>query len=202
MHLICSNDKDMYQILNNQNIFQYYSYGKNNTLLNYTEALKKYFSVNYDLTTDINPLLLTIMMAISGDKIDDVPGVHGIGPKKCLKLLDTSVISDLEYDNIIKNIFGDAPLFTNQNTDTENKDLLKIINNEELIRKSIKLISYECLVYWLERACKYHQKPWINYIDSTISKKEIMFSDTKTLMECVGFINDFVLREYDIQFLF
>lgn len=78
---IVSNDKDFAQLL-----------GKKVRLLRYHHDMKEYVRVthkNCHLHYDVEPHRIIDMMIMQGDKIDNIPGVKGIGPAAIKKLLAT-----------------------------------------------------------------------------------------------------------------
>ncbi len=106
LHIVCSNDHDMYQILSKPNTIQLFRYQSENKILTEKTALLKFLGVNnqsVDSKTktiekfnkfDLN--YLSSMMAVIGDIGDNVPGVDGFGPKRTLSLFDNiDIIKEL-----------------------------------------------------------------------------------------------------------
>jgi DNA polymerase-1 len=84
---IATGDKDIMQLVNNE--VYVYNTNKDGEIYN-DEKVEKKFGVKPDKIIDL--------MALTGDKSDNIPGVSGIGPKTALKLIKE--FSSLE--NIIK----------------------------------------------------------------------------------------------------
>jgi hypothetical protein len=144
-NIIYSGDKDMYQCLTSRNKFVFSRNKKSFGIINGQECLENYLGASSCFDAEDVPVILAIM----GDEIDDVKGIRGIGPKTVCKISKEikelfGPIKDM-YEKINKN----ENIF-NPNFRTNNKYVSKIIENEELIIKNIKLTSYKYLSDYIE----------------------------------------------------
>lgn len=87
---IFSSDKDFVQLLNN-----------NVSILN-PRDFKMYDKSNAKEWIGVTPNLVADFLALTGDSIDNIPGVKGIGPKTAVALLEEYSSLDSIYSNIGK----------------------------------------------------------------------------------------------------
>jgi len=98
---ICSNDKDMMQLVDT-NVYIYDP--RIGDYINSDKVVKK---------TGVNPSQFIDYLALQGDVVDNVPGLPGVGPKTAMKWIQTygsiknllehnSKLSDKQRDNLLK----------------------------------------------------------------------------------------------------
>ncbi|MCB1189185.1 MAG: DNA polymerase I [Leptospiraceae bacterium] len=124
--LIFSSDKDMYQLLD-KNVF----------MLKGKKGVTEFVKLDEDwVKTEIgiSPAQITDYMGIVGDKIDDIPGVSGIGEKGAAKLLAEYQTLDGIYQQIdeIRNPSLKEKLKTNQENAYLSKQLATIKKDIDL----------------------------------------------------------------------
>lgn len=106
LHILVSNDHDMYEAINKPNIIQLYRHrgvSKINTCDTCIEAFLGVDKCSINSKTKLCEKIsnfdlryLSSMMAVIGDMGDGVPGVDGIGPKKALDLFgDMNIVLEL-----------------------------------------------------------------------------------------------------------
>ena len=200
LHVLCSNDHDMYQAINKPNIFQLYKYRSEKRLLDYTTCLFDYLDIdkksarmqekNSDYIRRFNIGYIPAMMAVVGDPGDDVPGVTGIGPSKAVELfMDQNTVNELigtpeELDERVASGGMFLKSFDpNKDYGPWNKILTKQVkkhkfeSNQEgfydintLITDSFKMISFEQLCRWLEKQECTEKIDWLKYMNLITDK--------------------------------
>lgn len=188
LHIICSNDKDLFQILTLPNTIQSYKIKNTNTVLSRLSMLKKFTNVNklsiknraskLDKLSHIDPKYITAMMAVKGDAGDDVPGVKGIGPAALIDLFSAN--------DVVNNIIGSPEDLDNRIANNGKffredqigigrlpKRWRDVFLHNDLITMSYKLISFEALCNWLEKKDMTEKTDYINYINKLLTKEDI-----------------------------
>lgn len=217
-HVVCSNDKDLYQTLTGDNVLQMYRANKISSILNRGSIIPTYLKVNKQNTKNraeklekisrINREYLPVMMAIAGDDVDDIPGIDGVGPVSIINLFSqTETASNLIgtkdelEDRISKggNVFVEDRMGLSQMSDLWRKIFIR----NEFITRSYKLISFESLCRWLEDRSNTNKMEYINYVDKLLNKDGIHIIPTaKSFMTSLQIIEDLYLTEDTIGNLF
>jgi len=217
-HVICSNDKDLYQTLINDNIIQLYRKNKINNMISRESILPAYLKLNkpdikkkeekLEKISKINRDYLSSMMAIVGDEVDDIPGIDGIGPVSIINLfsqtdISSNLLGSLEEieDRISKGgkLFLEDKIGMNQMTDLWRKIFIK---NDD-ITMSYKLISFESLCRWLEKKDNTEKTKYLRYVDKLLNKDEIKIIPTaKSFITSLQIIEDLYLTEDVVNNLF
>jgi len=136
-HLIYGNDKDHYQILEKNNIYQFIKNWKKNIILESSGVWKH--MLKQDIPFDVS--YVPFFHAIIGDDADDIKGISGIGVKTLCKISEEliSILGTMEsvYDKIKnkKSIFPDKYI-------TNTKAIKTLINNEQQIISCLYQVSY------------------------------------------------------------
>lgn len=199
LHIICSNDHDMYEAITQPNIIQLFKCRGVSKILTDSSCIYGFLGIDkqsinsktkiLDKLNEFDPKYLSALMAVIGDSGDDVPGVDGVGPKKALDLFsDMSVIMDLlgtpeEIDDrVAENGLFLKPFDTNKDYGAWNKVLqAKVLRDKkkpelgtydinELLTNSFKLQSFEQLCRWLERRDTTSKYAWLKYLSDVADK--------------------------------
>ena len=199
-HIIYSNDHDMLQCLDkNVYIFQKIKTGKNliKRIVKKGETFQTYLKED-----NIPDEYLPLYMGIAGDKSDDVDGVYGIGIKNWIKLLPELIEITGGIDNLINNVINKKPIFDKTRANLENKQLKKIIDEEEnnnLITNNIKMTSFKVI-------SRYFQDP--DTIEMLQRKDKLMriIENNQTVpykvMKDALLKNDIVLSDEEFQIIY
>jgi len=217
-HVVCSNDKDLYQTLINDNVIQLYRMNKTNNILNKESVLQTYLKVNKTSTkkkaeklekiSKMDRTHLAAMMSMIGDDVDDVPGIDGIGPVSIINLFSQmETVKNLlgtqeELEDRISNggnVFIEDNIGLNQMSDLWRKVFIK----NDLVTRAYKLISFESLCRWLENKSSTEKMEYIKYVDKLLSKEDIqIIPTTKSFMTSLQVIEDLYLTEDTVGNLF
>lgn len=217
-HVVCSNDKDLYQTLINDNIIQLYRKNKENVIISRESILSSYLKLNksniknkeekLNKISKIEKDYLPSMMAIVGDNVDDIPGIDGIGPVSIINLFSQTDIANVllgslgEIEDRISNggkLFLEDKIGMNQMSDLWRK---VFIRNDD-ITMSYKLISFESLCRWLEKEDNTEKLKYIRYVDKLLNKNEIKIIPTaKSFITSLQIIEDLYLTEDVVNNLF
>jgi len=145
-NIILSKDKDLLQCLINDNIIQITKPKKEYRFNNCYNAIQTFDKDNISNYKEnkaiIYGYIIAIILAVLGDRADNVEGIQGIGFKTIYKFLnklfDLSNINDfISIDDIIDKI---EQLNINDNTGK------KLLNNIDKLQQSYKLVSFKELI--------------------------------------------------------
>lgn len=143
LNLIYSNDKDMWQTVND-NTFAFVKHGKTKKLITPGKVMSAFLKRE----CKIDKSYFNLAKAIWGDVGDDIDGVDQVGPASIIKIFPEfqKIIGNMNdvYDNIENRL----PIFNVIPSKIENKKLKSVVDAEldsGLISKNLKLISFELL---------------------------------------------------------
>lgn len=205
-HILSSNDKDHFQVLNLPNTVMFSRKGGTTNILDKQSYLSKFLKVNkasvntqsnlIELMSKVDPEHIAVMMAICGDKSDNVFGLHKIGEKGAIKMLANKEVVDslLGTSEDIETRIQNGQKVIKENPDiydSLDKQWKQAYDSNELLTASYRQISYESLVRWLEKQDhtfkinrlekinEIYNKPVYNY------DKNILINNVKRLEDCV-----------------
>jgi len=215
-NVICSNDKDLLQnIRGNNNVMVYKNKGdsfmvtEDSVLLKYTN-LHKYSNKNImsksRKLSQIDLDYLSAMMAIIGDSGDDVKGVNKIGPMKIIDMFcdEKHKIYLGSFEELCDRVSSGGCYFRD-NLDISSMDTnwKLAYNNKDIVTKALKMISFECLIKYLETSVKDNAVNNKNYIYKILNKNNFnLIEDPKILLEGLSSIQDLYLTENEALNLF
>lgn len=189
LHVICSNDKDMYQALINDNVIQVFNVRGNKSVINRNSTLTTYSKISkdtpknklkyMDCIKNINPDYISAIMACVGDSGDDVKGIKRFGAKSGIKLFsNTDEVKRFigTCDELIDRVSSGGKFLkediSEQDIKTSEGNWINIYENNDLVTNAYKLISFECLSRWLEENNKTEKIEYRRYIDNILSKEK------------------------------
>jgi len=146
-NVVYSLDKDLLQTITSDNIFQYYRHASNRKMLGKEDAMKHYLKIKESKECDSSPYLsyLPLFLSIVGDSSDGYAGVYGIAEKTLFKIFPKLIPFMGSMDTVYKNLQESKPLFGGCQG-TNNKAIQKILDNEDIIIRNLKLASFQLLV--------------------------------------------------------
>lgn len=217
-HVVCSNDKDLYQTLINDNVIQLYRMNKTNNVLSRRSILSTYLKVNKPSTkkkaeklekiSKIDKNYLAAMMAVVGDDVDDIPGIDGIGPVSVINLFSqTEIVTNLlgTPEELEERISNGGKIFLEDRIGLGYMSELwrKVFLRNDLVTQAYKLISFESLCRWLENRSSTDKIEYIKYVDKLLNKEGIQKIPTpKSFITSLQVIEDLYLTEDTIENLF
>lgn len=161
-HIIYSNDKDMYQCLEEDNTFQFVRHYRKLKILSKNNVMSEFLKGETTIGPDYFPLLLSII----GDDGDGFKMVNGIAEKTLLKVVDELPKLFGTMDEVYKNI-KDKKSIIREDYRTKNKVLQRIIKDEELIIRNLKLASFRLICDFFDN----------DYHITTIDKRKKLLED-------------------------
>lgn len=219
LHILSSNDKDHYQFLNLPNTLMFFKKAGEYVVLNKNKFINKF--VNYktlpfekqtqwiNIIKNVEPEQIVNIMALVGDAVDEVPGIKGVGNKTAIKLFSEKEVVEkligppegslkriLEGKNLV---IEDSIPFSKLSNKWKN-----VISNNELITNAYKLISYDCLINWLEKKDTVHKVETLEKIENILNKESKKFTKEYIVDFYKLLINleDFELSKMDVINLF
>jgi hypothetical protein len=196
-HIIYSNDHDMYQVLGlNKNIYQFIKSKDNRQVVKQNDVLSKYLKFKNTIPNEYFPLI----MAVLGDKGDDVPKIKNIGPKTIPKIINKLIEMVGGMENLHQNVRDKKPIF---NIDSINDKNLSVIIEEE---KKNSLISNNLRLIWFEIIAEVFKDPpnteiiqKRNYVSNVLNSNIIV--ESNTMYQALKKGNVEILEE-DVDILF
>lgn len=147
LHLICSSDKDMLQCLTQENRYQFIRKPNEHRIIGHEDALPYLLKTKEQLP--IGAEYVPLALAIIGDSSDGYEGITGIAEKTFLKIIpDLMQITD-DMKALSDRALKGEKLFPGE-CRTNNKYVRKIVENQDIIARNLKLASYRCLSNFLE----------------------------------------------------
>lgn len=218
-HIVCSNDKDLYQTLLLPNTVQIYKIKGVRNLLVKEDMMFKFLKVG-DTTpkniakkmrqiSELDPHWISVMMALTGDETDDIPGLERVGPSTTLDMLDKKELVEKvlgTYDEVIDRVNNDGKVFLEDKvhmSQLPSKAWKTAIMKNDLVTDSLKQISFELLCKWLEKKNSTTKINYLKYIDKITSKENISLIQTpQVFFNTLNFLEDNMLTEDAINSLF
>ena len=147
LNIVYSRDKDMLQCLEFNNSYQYYRAANCDKTEYITESTLFTHFCKMECTPVINSAKwFPLILSLCGDTGDGVPGIKGLGPKVLYKNIDTimkaySYNADKMYQSVLKgeNLLTESWEYNSSNT------LKKIFGNPDIVKRNMKLVSYQAL---------------------------------------------------------
>lgn len=172
-HIIYSNDKDLLQILNlSKNSFQFLRKKREMCVVEQNQSLNYYLKTNSNYPDSY----FSIALSILGDTSDDIPGIKDVGPKRLDKILDRIIELGGGVESIIDKAYNDEYLFQKV-PGIQNKYIERIIENEEVIRRNLKLIDFGILSRVIDTYPKLEYRKKSEKIHNYINNKNIVNFD-------------------------
>jgi hypothetical protein len=218
LFIVCSSDKDLLQTLIKPEVVMINKKKGVRYMVDYNSAIVNYLQLNKsstesqmkksELLNSFNPNDIAMLMAVTGDKGDDVPGVDNIGPIRAAQLFCNK--------DVFKNLVGSL-VELNERVDSGGKFFLedkigisqlpkpwqKVFLENDKITRAYKLISFEMLSRWLEKVDGLDKIKQRDYIDKILYKQgDSTISDPKQLFESLSNLEDLYLEYRDIEVLF
>jgi 5'-3' exonuclease len=88
---------------------------------------------------------LSIFMAIMGDGSDDVPGIKGLGAKRTEELIEEVITAGGSVEEMRNNSICGKSLFSIAPEKMQNKNMIKVLESEEIISRNLKLVDFEVI---------------------------------------------------------
>jgi len=215
LHIITSNDKDLYQNLNLPNTVMIYKnrgtkymYMKDSILKAYTKVQKgstKKYAENLEMLSKLDTNHFPAMMSIVGDDGDDVKGVDRIGPMTVMKMFSNKhLVNELigSIDELNERVHNGGKFFHEDKVPLKNmsNSWQKAVIHNDLVTNAFKLISFEQLCLWMERT---GATTYIKYINDVLKKEGVKtIPSAKSFLSSLEMLEDNYLREDNVNNLF
>lgn len=143
VHIIYSNDKDMYQCLTRPNIYQFCRSYKTVRMMTGDDIYQNW--IHMDIKTDQPAAWFPIVLAIIGDSADGYSGVNRIGPAKVRdSFSEIQRMCGNSISEVYNNIRHKQPIFKCE-PDSKCSSAVKIYKDQDLVIRNIKLASYQLI---------------------------------------------------------
>lgn len=219
--VVFSNDHDFFQMLDRNNIFQVFKdrrgkirYINKDNVIDYfmfSKGIKSFSS--FDFKNVKCSSFFPMIYSISGDAVDNIPGIRGIGIKYAFSLVCSKDVDFIfgNMENIARRIVEGKDIFSDSfDVDKLDKNSLwyKLVFSKyskdyisDVLVRSYKLFSFEYLSDWLNSRDTLNKKEWYRQIVSVFNKNSeyLRAKDIFSLLSEYGKIyikkEDFVLLE-------
>ncbi|MCK5016584.1 MAG: hypothetical protein KAS32_05860 [Candidatus Peribacteraceae bacterium] len=218
LHVVCSGDKDLYQILNLKNTVMLYKRKQKKYIVSRSSIIPLYSKFHTmsqsakvkksKILSLVKPDDIVAAMALAGDVSDNIPGVEGVG-----EITSVDMISNQDvYKKLVGTIqeaedrVSEGGKFLKEDeigiSSLSNKWKKALISND-VVTASFKMISFEILCRWLENKSTTEKMDYLNYIDKITYKTDIIQSPSaKALHAVISQLEDYKLEDKTITNLF
>jgi len=143
INIIYSTDKDMLQCLDAPNIYQFYKHYKTVKMISQKDVLTHF--LKEEITCDDQAEWFPLALSIIGDDGDGFKGIKGIGQKTLAKIFDyVKTLVGGSMDRVYDQVAKGQPIFS-KTYSPSNTPLKKMIENEDIVIRNLKLASYKLL---------------------------------------------------------
>ena len=143
INVIYSTDKDMLQCLDAPNIYQYYRHYKSVKMISQKDVFSHWLKT--ELEENNASEWFPLSLAIIGDEGDGFKGIRGIGAKTFTKIFPyIKTICGSSMETVYSNISKKLSIFS-KSYSVSNTSLKKILENEDIVIRNLKLASYKLL---------------------------------------------------------
>lgn len=220
-HIISSCDKDHFQLLNKPNTIMFSRKSGTTTILDKQSYLSKFLKINkasiksqakwIDTMSKVNPEYIVLIMAMCGDVSDNVFGIPKIGDKTALKMISNNeVVNELigTVDELEDRLYNGGKVILDKPEiyDSLDNNWKLAVDNNDLLTKAYKQISYESLSRWLDKTDMINVKvPARKAIDDNINKPFYVYNELHKenfIKKIKELIHDFHLNDSDLYNLF
>ena len=144
-NVVYSCDHDMYQCTNiSENVYVYSRFGKNKKIVKHGESIQQLIKRDCNL----DPSVLPLLMAITGEDGDDVPGIKGVAYITAIKIANELGINDnIAMEQIYSKLINNKAILPDPDpkyTKATNH-VLEQEKETRIISRNIKLVSFEYL---------------------------------------------------------
>jgi len=189
LHLIFSNDKDMFQCLNiPRHVYQLYKIQSSKIILNKKDIFSTFLKLKNDkisnkekkleMISNIDPIWIPAIMSLCGDDGDDIPGINKVGNIKATEFFkDKRIINEAigTYDELNERIEKGGNFFRELTVPIHLSDKDKVIlSSNDIVTQAYKLISFEMLSRWIDKETDLNSINYRKYINNIINKINII----------------------------
>lgn len=217
LHVLSSNDKDHYQVLNLPNTCMFSRKSGTTTILDKQSYLSKYIKINsleqkkqsewIQVLNKINLEYINVIMAFCGDVSDNIKGLHKIGEKTAVKMLAEDVSEKLlgTPEELLNRVNSGGNLIIDNAVPLSHlsKNWVFAIQNNQVVTDSYKQISYDCLIHWMELQDNLNKIENVKILEENINKP-LANSEAlnESLINHINKLEDCVLTEEHYYSLF
>lgn len=215
LHLVISNDKDLYQSFTTDNVLMLYKMKGVTYFLDKDMALSHYFGISkssqntkeqkMQLIKNLEFDYFPMLMSFCGDMGDNVYGIDKFGPIKALKCFEGDTYKKIlgKPKDILDRILSGGKMIPEDSVGLALKYPLwkEVLQNNDLVTCGFKLISFEYICRWIEKQSDLESIEHSKYLNKILNKEEL-FSSSKSLIKGLNFIEDMYITEEGFSNLF
>lgn len=218
LHIVCSNDKDLYQTAVDATVVQLYKLKGQKNILKFDTILGTYTKFHKSSVKNqvsklnklakIDPKYIVAMMAVCGDAGDDIPGIKGMGTARVVDMFaETEVVNKIlgSPEDIDNRVAQGGKLFKEDVMGVCEMPNIwrKVFIENDLVTKSFKMISFEMLCRWMEKKDNLNKINYIKYMDKLLDKSDIkMIPSTRSFFKPLQKMEGLCLTEDIIDSFF
>jgi 5'-3' exonuclease len=212
LHLVLSGDKDLYQCINNKDTYIIFKNNTDQFLFDSDKCMMKFFKILeastkskekalYNLRT-FDTQYFDLALSITGDAVDYVPGIPSLGPVRALGVLsDNDFVNKYfgDHEGIIDRLLKKENILLSQEK-TNDKYQNLVIENENILDTSFKLVSFEYLSRVFEGNLHLRLQEKYDYLYDTLENED-KYDNGDVFIKELNFL-DLKLSKDDMKILF
>jgi len=173
-NIIFSSDHDLLQCLDLPgNNFVMRKIKANKRIVRRGNAVNEHLKCDEDYPDNY----LTLFMSIIGDTGDDVDGIVGLGPGRTKDIINDVISYGGSIEQIRRNTLSGNKLFNVCRENIQNKNMIKVIDNESAIARNLKLVDFEIISRTLDDPSSTYVLNIRRHIEDTFNNKREYTSD-------------------------
>lgn len=195
-NIIYSNDHDLFQTISLGNdIYQFCKSGQKIKIVKKGEVLSTYLKTKVNISDEYFPLV----MAIIGDKGDNVAKIKGIGPKTIIKLLDQIIECVGSMEDLYHNVLSKKKIFIKNSSDKTISKIIEEENKTSIISNNLRLVWFKIISEVFKDPPNTEIIAKRNYVTNILNNDN--FTESNTMYKALRKGNVEVLEE-DVDILF
>jgi hypothetical protein len=195
-NIIYSNDHDLFQTISLGNdIYQFCKSGQKIKIVKKGEVLSTYLKTKVNISDEYFPLV----MAIIGDKGDNVAKIKGIGPKTIIKLLYQIIECVGSMENLYHNVLNKKKIFIKNSSDKTISKIIEEENKTSIISNNLRLVWFKIISEVFKDPPNTEIIAKRNYVTNILNNDN--FTESNTMYKALRKGNVEILEE-DVDILF
>jgi len=195
-NIIYSNDHDLFQTISlGSDIYQFCKSGQKIKIVKKGEIMSTYLKFKVDIPDKYFPLV----MAVLGDKTDDVPKIKSIGPKTIPKIISGLIECVGSMEDLYHNVLNKKKIFIKNSNDKTISKIIEEENKTSIISNNLRLVWFKIISEVFKDPPNTEIIAKRNYVTNILNNDN--FTESNTMYKALRKGNVEVLEE-DVDILF